>query len=69
MHKIGNSLVAMSIDATTEVTPRDFRWNDPQNEREAEEFLCKRIISSAKNLGTEKIILLGGKKDFRSNLK
>ena len=69
MHKIGNRLVAMSIDATTGVTPRDFRWNDPQNEREAEEFLCKRIISSAKNLGTEKIILLGGKKDFRSNLK
>jgi len=68
MHKIGNRLVAMSIDATTGVTPRDFRWNDPKNEREAEEFLCKRIISSAKNLGTEKIILLGGKKDFRSNL-
>ena len=61
MHKIGNRLVAMSIDVTTGFTPRDFRWNDPQNEKEAEEFLCKRIISSAKNLGTDKIILLGGK--------
>ena len=68
MHRIGNRLVAMSIDATPAVVPRDFRWNDPQNEQEAEEFLSKRIISSAKNLGVAKIILLGGKKDFRSNL-
>lgn len=68
MHRIGNRLVAMSIDATSAVVPRDFRWNDPQNEQEAEEFLSKRIISSAKNLGVAKIILLGGKKDFRSNL-
>ena len=68
MHRIGNRLVAMSIDATSAVVPRDFRWNDPQNEQEAEEFLSKRIISSAKNLGVTKIILLGGKKDFRSNL-
>ena len=68
MHRIGNRLVAMSIDATPAVVPRDFRWNDPQNEQEAEEFLSKRIISSAKNLGVTKIILLGGKKDFRSNL-
>lgn len=69
MHKIGNRLVAMSIDATPAAVPRDFRWNDPQNEKEAEEFLCKRIISSAKNLGFAKIILLGGKKDFRSKLE
>jgi len=68
MHRIGNRLVAMSIDATSAVVPRDFRWNDPQNEQEAEEFLSKRIISSAKILGVAKIILLGGKKDFRSNL-
>jgi len=69
MHKIGNRLVAMSVDVNAGVAPRDFRWADPQNTEEAVEFLSKRIITSAKNLGTNKVILLGGKQDFRSNLK